>query len=457
MLWKMPFLSWALDTKTSSTYNYNTGKRLFRDPEDEVVSGVCSGIAAYFGIADPLWVRLGFVFFTVTGGFAIPVYILLAILVPKAKTSSDRLAMRGDAINVSNIAKLVEEEFTNISEKLTEMTDNWDSKKKKLTATDGSFRNALSQGILVIGNFIRHILTVLPHIVKPIAFIVGFALIIAFIVIWILSIISFFLGSPLAAALTPDQPFISFLGILNAAILIGVPILSLALLVGRLVFQTKYNLKWSRGLWVLWGLNIVSVFGVGSYIASQFSVNKTIEATKQIIPVQGETLFISAHENPYKDAWIRVGDLDIAGKEIASTNVRIYIHKAKNEQFAVVQEYQSRGLDIADALATASSIRHNFDISENNLLLNPYFVIEEGEKWRSQKSILNIYVPEGKSVKFDQLPYIIRHHIRWGDTNHYRHHHLGNGETWTMTKEGFINLTHKKKNKHSKKSISLSR
>ena len=65
---------------------------------------------------------------------------------------------------------------------------------------------------------------------------------------------------------------------------------------------------------------------------------------------------------------------------------------------------------------------------------------------------MNIYVPEGKSIKFDQLPYMIRHHIRWGDTNHYRHHHLGNGETWTMTNEGFINPTHKKKNKPSKKS-----
>ena len=35
-----------------------TGKRLFRNPEDKVVGGVCSGLAAYFGINDPLWVRI---------------------------------------------------------------------------------------------------------------------------------------------------------------------------------------------------------------------------------------------------------------------------------------------------------------------------------------------------------------------------------------------------------------
>jgi len=40
------------------------------------------------------------------------------------------LAMQGAPVNVSNIAKIVEKEFTNLSERLTEMTDNWDPKKK---------------------------------------------------------------------------------------------------------------------------------------------------------------------------------------------------------------------------------------------------------------------------------------------------------------------------------------
>ncbi len=271
---------------------------------------------------------------------------------------------------------------------------------------------------------------------------------IAFIVIWILSIISFFLGSPLATALVPDQPFVAFLGVVNAAILIGVPILSLALLAGRLVLKTKYNLKWSRSLWALWALNIVCLFVAGSFIAKQFSISKTVEAHQQAIPITGETLLVSANENPFKDAWIRVGQLDIAGKELASTNVRIHIHKAENDQFSVVQEYFSRGEDIADAMATASSVRNNFDIVENGLKINPYFVIGEGEKWRAQKVIYNIYVPEGKSVKFDNLPHAIRWHIRWGDTNHYRYHHLNNGETWTMTKEGFQNPTHKDRQEH---------
>jgi phage shock protein PspC (stress-responsive transcriptional regulator) len=72
--------------------NIQTGKKLFRDPENKVFGGVCSGLSAYFGIEDPIWVRLGFaiVFFTMGIGFL--VYIVLWIAVPETKTSADRLA-----------------------------------------------------------------------------------------------------------------------------------------------------------------------------------------------------------------------------------------------------------------------------------------------------------------------------------------------------------------------------
>ena len=39
-----------------------TGKRFYRDTENGVVAGVCSGLAAYFGVSDPVWIRLLFIF-----------------------------------------------------------------------------------------------------------------------------------------------------------------------------------------------------------------------------------------------------------------------------------------------------------------------------------------------------------------------------------------------------------
>lgn len=118
------------DSAKQKTGSYKTGKRLFRNPEDEVLGGVCSGIAAYFGIADPLWVRLAFIVFTISGGFGIPLYIILWAVLPKAASSSDRLAMRGEPINVSNIGKIIEEEFTSLSTKVSELGEELAGKKK---------------------------------------------------------------------------------------------------------------------------------------------------------------------------------------------------------------------------------------------------------------------------------------------------------------------------------------
>jgi len=90
-------------------------KKLFRDPENKILGGVCSGLAAYFNIDDPIWVRLAFVVFTVTGGAGVLIYIIMWIIMPKAKTSIDRLRMKGNPINFQNIENMVEESIDHIS------------------------------------------------------------------------------------------------------------------------------------------------------------------------------------------------------------------------------------------------------------------------------------------------------------------------------------------------------
>lgn len=118
-------------TSTHSGKRYKTGKRLFRDYDEKVIGGVCSGLSAYFGIHDPLWVRIAFVIGLFGGGIAVPLYLILWAAVPAAKTSSDKLAMKGEKIDVSSIAKKVEEELNNLSETISEFTKEFNSKKKR--------------------------------------------------------------------------------------------------------------------------------------------------------------------------------------------------------------------------------------------------------------------------------------------------------------------------------------
>ena len=106
--------------KAHAKNDYRTGKRLFRNPEDKVIGGVCSGLTAYFGMEDPVWLRIVFAVFFLTGGLAFPLYVILWAIVPEAKNAADRLAMRGEPITVENIGKTIEEELKNVAERVTE-------------------------------------------------------------------------------------------------------------------------------------------------------------------------------------------------------------------------------------------------------------------------------------------------------------------------------------------------
>ncbi len=132
----------------SSSGNIQTGKRLFRNPEDQAVAGVCSGIAAYFGIEDPIWIRLAFVLGTIFGGFGIPAYIILWIITPEAKNAGDRLAMKGEPINVSNIAKTIEEEIDHLSDRLSDLSEELDLGSKKKELVELNSEEPLRKGFL---------------------------------------------------------------------------------------------------------------------------------------------------------------------------------------------------------------------------------------------------------------------------------------------------------------------
>jgi len=80
-------------------------KKLYRNTQEKFISGVCSGLAAYFKI-NPLWVRIIFIGLTlVTYGFWIFAYIGLALVIPAAKTTSQALEMKGAPVNLETISQ----------------------------------------------------------------------------------------------------------------------------------------------------------------------------------------------------------------------------------------------------------------------------------------------------------------------------------------------------------------
>ena len=115
--------SYAGSDQKRHTGSYQPGKRLFRNTDEKVIAGVCSRLAAYIGLKDPVWIRILFLVLFFGTGIGFLAYIILWIVAPEAKTAADRLAMKGDPINVTTIGKQVEEELENVKKMAEDLTE----------------------------------------------------------------------------------------------------------------------------------------------------------------------------------------------------------------------------------------------------------------------------------------------------------------------------------------------
>ena len=109
----------AEEDETQETAKYNkekkAPKRLFRNPDNKVIGGVCSGIAAYFDW-DVTILRIVLIVlvvpFVTNGVFGIILcYIIAWIIIPEAHTATEKLSMKGMKVNVENIGKTVTDGF----------------------------------------------------------------------------------------------------------------------------------------------------------------------------------------------------------------------------------------------------------------------------------------------------------------------------------------------------------
>jgi len=91
-------------------------RRLYRDPQETILGGVCGGLAAFFNM-DPVVVRIIFVVLTfLTTGVGVLAYLILWIAVPKAANTAQRLEMRGQEVSVKNIENFLKEEANAVKE-----------------------------------------------------------------------------------------------------------------------------------------------------------------------------------------------------------------------------------------------------------------------------------------------------------------------------------------------------
>jgi phage shock protein PspC (stress-responsive transcriptional regulator) len=405
-------------------------KKLYRDKDNSFLGGVLSGLGHYLGV-DPLWLRIIMVILFFGFGTGLVLYIILWILIPEAVTTSQKLEMKGEPINISNIEKKVKEGFNEISEKFS----NLDHDKMAKNAKNGAER---------IGNTISEIVTSIFNVISKIigVFIVLFTSItLISVIIGGIAMIFFssmpdnFLYNHIHTPFSFETP-IWIQGLL-LIIVVGIPlfyllILGLKLLTSR-IKSIGNTINYS--LLAIWIIGLASVlFLTIKEISQNAYTGKDIK--KVAINLKpSDTLNIKFVSNNlyskdiYEHENFEVIHDDTDKEIIFSNNVSIKIVET-NEPIAFLQiEKTAEGSSIKKAKETAEKIKYNVKIENNNLILDNYWITDLANKKHDQEVELFLYLPKGTIFKVDKN---FKHFDR-SENDYFNLHHSSDTYTYIVS------------------------
>jgi phage shock protein C len=111
------------ESEKSSNASYEKlGKKFFRDGEDKVLGGVCSGLGAYLNV-DVSVIRIITILLVFFGGLSVVPYFILWAVLPEAKTAQDRFRMHGETPNINDIASNIRNEANQVANNLKKNPD----------------------------------------------------------------------------------------------------------------------------------------------------------------------------------------------------------------------------------------------------------------------------------------------------------------------------------------------
>jgi phage shock protein PspC (stress-responsive transcriptional regulator) len=373
------------------------GKRLFRDEEDRVAGGVCSGLAAYFGFSDPVWMRLIFVLLTfVSGGFWLPAYILMWIVVPPAKTAADRLAMRGEQANINNIAKEVEEGFERLTHQFSP-----DARRRG--------QNAVAAGISIIGQIFAFMVRFFVRFGFLIAILALAAIFIGLSVAWVVGIWDMFAKVSVMDFFSPFSGGVTWLAFTNLFFLIIIPLFGLCLVFARFTFKSHTPAWLSAGLGIFWAFNLISAIILTAFASNEYRKSSTLSKSINLMEIRSDTLRIETSDLRSKYDYDDNFHIGIEGDWFSMQDERvlidgpyeIWVEQSETDRFECTQHITSHGSTNAAALENAGKIEFNVSTSGRGTLMVPnYISIPKGNKWKGQSVKLKINVPVGKYVVF---------------------------------------------------------
>lgn len=379
-------------------------KKLYRDIDHKYVAGVSAGIAHYIGI-DPIWVRLLWVFLTIgSAGSFILLYGLLWILIPEATTTAQKLDMRGEAVNISNIERKVKEGFDDVADRVKSV----DYEKVGDTVKKGG-----KTFFDTIGDIIMFLFKIFGKFIGVLLVIIGAS-----------TVIGLFIGLLSVGILDMVHlPGIDFYHVVNSSNMpiwlvsllaffaIGIPFFFLLYLGLKILVTNLKSIgniaKFSLlGLWLI-SIILLIVFGIREAASHAYSGSVTTE-NEIVLANPTDTLHINQVIHDYdRDNQMHMGNMiithdDNGNKMLVSEDVRFRIKKSKDSIYRIEVRKEANGPSFEKAKQTAEQINYSYTLEGNVLELNNFLSTRGETKFNDQEVRVNLFIPEGTVLTYDR-------------------------------------------------------
>ena len=393
-------------------FDFDRPKRLYRDPDNKIIGGVGGGMGAYFN-TDPIWFRLLFIIsFFVVGPLA---YIIFWIAIPMARTTAEKLEMRGKKVNIDNIEQSVKEEFKDIGDNFQRYTskakDNFEKNKGSYKDTSGEIMG----GFYRIGVFALKVLGVIAGLVFIVT---GLSL--------ATGLLGFFFIPELPVAVTDGYPFhfsfpvfmdMMFSGgldstliIIGILIIIGLPLAGLIVLGLRLIFGSRIKTHYfGPTALIVW---FVAILVTGFSIAltvNDFRFEERIQDKISINIPPSNTYTFKVKNGPDFTEYNEFNKYIFYNNDIGNDAHRddfrgmpdFAFYASDDTSAYIIIESMSRGGTPAKAKQSAEQITYGFSQQEDEVVFEPWFFLPDNEKFRAQDVKIKIYLPEHARFKID--------------------------------------------------------
>jgi phage shock protein PspC (stress-responsive transcriptional regulator) len=400
-------------------------RKVFRDEEGRMIGGVCSGMANYFDIS-VFWSRIIFFFLLFIMGPGAPfLYIMFWIALPSAKTTAEKLEMKGEKVNINNIEKNIKDELNIIENKILDADKKY---TKEIFGANSFFRKIVDFCIRVITGIFKFAGSCFG------IFCILFGGILLFL------IFSFAFSG--AEILFQNHPMVehvcsNFFNNKSAtwlSLFIGIPIIAIILFGLRLVNNTKIHMNYKIGIFVLWIISLFFLLNSAKDISIEFQEEAKNTIIENII-TESDTLYLSMNDvdrvfdNAFDAKGFKVTPFE---DNLMGIGMQLDVVKSKNNDLKLIKQATARGKNKQIAKEMTEGVGFEFLLEDDNLIFDDFFTIST-QKWRMQELDLTLEIPVGMVIFLDHsledLIYDIKNQENMWDYDMLGHY-------WKMEKEG---------------------